>query len=423
MSPRPATVDVEVSRKRKDRDTEDSVLLSPGTPGSNSSFLMTPKFEAKKISMIDHLALKEENTIKDLGPGPLASIEGEEPFPWYKSTYDVSNFPSAGAQNPITVFPVSYQTYQQPNTQNNNTAQQGQTSQGNETPNTLAAQQNNANSVQLDPTLSSIRSSVIPNSNGDQNPLIDPTLSTPEIRFPDAETLASATASPGRDGIPGDASTQAALAAVGGTPTLTAEDAAALLAPPQDSDTPIKKEQPFSRSPELRVSHKLAERKRRKEMKELFDELRDELPSDRGMKASKWEILSKAIDHVRQLKASQEQMVREIDHLRREVDIARGGTGAYTHAYNTYNLTGTYPPQNTFSNTSTPAAQNTAQQSQQQVQQPQQTTQQLAQPQQQIQQQVQPQQQTQQIQQPVQQQQTQQVESTDIQVDPTPVAQ
>lgn len=102
---------------------------------------------------------------------------------------------------------------------------------------------------------------------------------------------------------------------------------------------------PYSRSPELRVSHKLAERKRRKEMKELFDELRDQLPADRGMKASKWEILSKgktsalplylgaivliiacpAIDFVAQLKQSHQDMAREIDMMRHELDSVRQG--------------------------------------------------------------------------------------------------
>jgi hypothetical protein len=117
------------------------------------------------------------------------------------------------------------------------------------------------------------------------------------------------------------------------------------LSPPDDG-TPSK-DAPFSRSPELRVSHKLAERKRRKEMKDLFDELREQLPADRGMKASKWEILSKgelcltalttmltflAVDFISNMKAQHTELVRENDGLRREVDMARAAGVAQAQA-------------------------------------------------------------------------------------------
>lgn len=88
--------------------------------------------------------------------------------------------------------------------------------------------------------------------------------------------------------------------------------------------------QPYSRTPESRQSHKLAERKRRTEMKELFDQLRDLMPQERGSKASKWEILTKAIsehqrqtDHIRLLQNHYNSSMGEIDLMRKEVQALR----------------------------------------------------------------------------------------------------
>lgn len=88
--------------------------------------------------------------------------------------------------------------------------------------------------------------------------------------------------------------------------------------------------QPYSRTPELRVSHKLAERKRRTEMKELFDQLRDLMPQERGSKASKWEILTKAIaehqrqnEHLRLLQSHYNTAASENEMLRRELQNMR----------------------------------------------------------------------------------------------------
>ncbi|KAL9633872.1 MAG: hypothetical protein Q9164_004435 [Protoblastenia rupestris] len=90
---------------------------------------------------------------------------------------------------------------------------------------------------------------------------------------------------------------------------------------------------PYSRTPALRASHKLAERKRRTEMKHLFDALRAQIPASHGSKASKWEILSKASDHIKNLESSLhanqdiqiqvQQASHEVEAVRRENEALR----------------------------------------------------------------------------------------------------
>ncbi|KAL9539008.1 hypothetical protein MBANPS3_010530 [Mucor bainieri] len=76
----------------------------------------------------------------------------------------------------------------------------------------------------------------------------------------------------------------------------------------------------YSRSPELRFSHKLAERKRRKEMKDLFEDLKNALPVDKTLKTSKWAILTKAVEYISLLQKRDQNMEQELISLKQQLE-------------------------------------------------------------------------------------------------------
>lgn len=79
----------------------------------------------------------------------------------------------------------------------------------------------------------------------------------------------------------------------------------------------------FVRTPELKVSHKIAERKRRQEMRDIFDELKTLLPMDQSSKTSKWEILKRAAEYVRTASSMQQAQLTQIESLREEVETLK----------------------------------------------------------------------------------------------------
>ncbi|MCJ1349146.1 hypothetical protein MMC31_007382 [Peltigera leucophlebia] len=125
-----------------------------------------------------------------------------------------------------------------------------------------------------------------------------------------------------------------------------------------ESDSPDATS-PYSRTPALRASHKMAERKRRTEMKYLFDALRSQIPASHGSKSSKWEILSKASDYIKSLETAVSlgrdaqgklsQASLEMESMRRENESLRAENRRLFHEMEHYRessrqATNSHPP-------------------------------------------------------------------------------
>ena len=74
-----------------------------------------------------------------------------------------------------------------------------------------------------------------------------------------------------------------------------------------------------TRSEDHRLSHKLAERKRRKEMKDIFDGLKNALPPS-APKSSKWEILSEASATIDDLLTQEQNLLDQRNQLLKKIN-------------------------------------------------------------------------------------------------------
>ncbi|KAJ1668150.1 hypothetical protein IW140_000684 [Coemansia sp. RSA 1813] len=89
-----------------------------------------------------------------------------------------------------------------------------------------------------------------------------------------------------------------------------------------DTSQPQGADGPIMTTAKIRTIHKLAERRRRREMKNLFDTLRKRLPIDKSIRLSKWEVLKKAIEVI----STQEA---EIHMLRLHINAATKNNNTY----------------------------------------------------------------------------------------------
>ncbi|KAK9451630.1 uncharacterized protein V1518DRAFT_409091 [Limtongia smithiae] len=78
---------------------------------------------------------------------------------------------------------------------------------------------------------------------------------------------------------------------------------------------------PYSRSPELRQTHKIAERRRRRDMTLLYEDLKNIMPEEKGVKSSKHEILTRAINVIKYYMKNQDELHAEVNDLREQLKL------------------------------------------------------------------------------------------------------